>query len=238
MKISVCLATYNGASFIIRQLDSVLSQLNESDQVIVVDDRSKDNTVELIKQKYENRVEIYVNEVNMGAIKSFENALGIANGDVIFLCDQDDIWEENKVSKVINAFQKENADLVVHDALVVDGDLQTMNKSWNVYNSNNIHQGILGNILKNAFTGAMMAFKKELVPLFLPLPKDIEMHDQWIAIVAMLEKKKIVYIDEPLMKYVRHGGNVTGMRKRSYSEKLSGRIGTVKAVLQYKKSKS
>ncbi|NMD68813.1 glycosyltransferase family 2 protein [Bacillus sp. DNRA2] len=238
MKISVCLATYNGASFIIRQLDSVLNQLNEDDQVIIVDDRSKDNTVELIKQKYGNKVEVFINKENLGAIKSFEKALGFADGDVIFLCDQDDIWEEDKVSKVVNAFQNEHADLVVHDALVVDGDLHTMNKSWNAYNSNNILQGLLGNILKNAFTGAMMAFKKELVPLFLPLPKDIEMHDQWIAIVAMLEKKKIVYIDEPLMKYVRHGGNVTGMRKRSYTEKLSGRIGTVKAVLQYKKSKS
>ena len=217
MKISVCLATYNGAKFIIRQLDSVISQLGTADQVIVVDDGSKDQTVELIKEKYGNRVEVYVNDQNMGAIKSFEKAISMAKGDIIFLCDQDDIWEESKVEKVLNAFQEQNADLVVHDAYVVDGDLQILNKSWNDFNSNNVNQGLIGNVLKNAFTGAMMAFKKELVPLFLPFPKNIEMHDQWFAIVCMLEKKRIFYINEPLMKYVRHGGNVTGMRKRSLS---------------------
>lgn len=237
MKISVCLAAYNGAKFIIRQLDSVISQLGTDDQVIVVDDRSKDQTVGLIKEKYGNRIEIYVNEQNMGAIKSFERAISMAKGDIVFLCDQDDIWEEGKVEKVLKAFRVQNADLVIHDAYVVDGDLQIMHKSWNEYNKNNVNQGIFGNLVKNAFTGAMMAFKKELVPLYLPFPKNIEMHDQWFAIVCMLEKRKIIYINEPLMKYVRHGGNVTGMRKRSLAEQLKGRAGTAMAIFQYKKSK-
>lgn len=234
---TVCLATYNGGPFVIRQLDSVVEQLHKDDQVIVVDDGSKDSTVTLIEEKYGKRVEVYVNEQNMGAIKSFEKAIKLAKGEIIFLCDQDDIWEANKVEMVMNAFEQQHADLVVHDAYVVNGDLNMMNVSWNEYNGNNVKQGLAGNVIKNAFTGAMMAFKKELVPLFLPLPKSIEMHDQWIALVCMLEKKKIVYIDKPLMKYVRHGGNVTGMRKRSISDQLKGRLGTLIALLQYKRSK-
>ncbi|MDF2859281.1 MAG: alpha-L-Rha alpha,3-L-rhamnosyltransferase [Neobacillus sp.] len=236
MMISVCLATYNGAPFIIRQLDSVIKQLSEQDQVIVVDDCSNDLTIDLIKETFGDRVEVYVNDQNMGAIKNFEKAMSFAKGEFIFLCDQDDIWEDGKVEKVLKAFNEQNADLVVHDAYVVDGDLNIMNPSWNNYNGNNINQGLVGNVLKNAFTGAMMAFKKELVPFFLPLPQNIEMHDQWIALVCMLEKKKIIYIDEPLMKYVRHGGNVTGMRKRSISERIMGRLGTLSAIFHYKKS--
>lgn len=229
------MSTYNGAQFVVRQLDSVLRQLAQDDEVIVIDDGSSDNTVEVIKKAYGSRIQVYVNENNLGVIKSFEKAISLAKGDILFLCDQDDIWEENKVVTVINAFEEQNADLVVHDAGVVDGKLNVINPSWNDYNNNNINQGIFGNILKNAYTGAFMAFKKELVSDILPFPAAIEMHDQWIALVCMKKKKKIVFIDSPLMKYVRHGGNVTGMKKRSLSAQIKGRLRTTLAILSYKR---
>jgi glycosyltransferase involved in cell wall biosynthesis len=237
MKISVCLATYNGEKFIIRQLDSVLKQIGENDEVIVIDDCSKDRTTSLIKENYGPSVQVIVNENNLGAMKSFEKAISIAKGDILFLCDQDDIWLDQKVERVMEEFEKRRADLVVHDAEVVDGNLDLMDSSWNRYNRNDVNQGLVGNVMKNAFTGAMMAFRKELVPLFLPLPASIEMHDQWIAIVAMLHKKRIVTIDEPLMQYVRHGGNVTGMRKRSKTEQIKGRLGTISSIFSYKLGK-
>ena len=114
--ISVCLATYNGEKFITRQLDSLVNQLTESDQIIVVDDGSKDQTVDLIKEKYGDRVQIHVNDKNVGAIKNFEKAISLAKGDILFLCDQDDIWEDHKVKKVLLAFNDQRADLVIHDA--------------------------------------------------------------------------------------------------------------------------
>ncbi|MGI8385415.1 glycosyltransferase [Robertmurraya sp. P23] len=234
--LSVCLATYNGEDFVVRQLQSVLKQLNDSDQVVVVDDCSKDQTVSLIKETFGDRVEVFVNPSNSGPVKSFEKAISLAKGDIVFLCDQDDIWEAGKVERVMEAFDDQKADLVIHDAYVVDGNLEIIHTSWNQYNKNNVNQGIMGNIIKNAFTGAMMAFRSELIPLFLPLPKKIEMHDQWIALTSMLNKKKIVTISEPLMKYVRHGGNVTGMKKRSLSEQIQGRLVTVSAILRYRQN--
>ena len=233
--LSVCMATYNGERFVIRQLDSVLKQLNSDDEVIVVDDGSKDHTVQVIKDHYGDRVQVYVNERNAGVIKSFEKAISLAKGDILFLCDQDDVWEDHKVQTVVTAFQEQQADLVVHDAYVVNGDLQVINPSWNDFNHNNINQGIFGNILKNAYTGAFMAFKKEIVPLILPFPSSIEMHDQWIALVCMIKKKKIVFLDTPLVKYVRHGGNVTGMKKRSRMAQIKGRLRTISAIAGYKR---
>lgn len=235
MMLSVCMATYNGADFVVRQLNSVLSQLSENDEVVVVDDGSKDRTVDLIRETYGNRVQVHVNPENLGVIKSFEKAISLAKGEVIFLCDQDDEWECDKVEKVLSAFRQSDASVVVHDASVVDAKGEMIHKSWNSYNGNVISQGIIGNIIKNAFTGCMMAFKKELVPFFTPFPKSIEMHDQWIALVAKLRKEKIVYIDKPLMKYYRHGGNVTGMKKRPMTDQVKGRLGTMSAIINYKK---
>jgi glycosyltransferase involved in cell wall biosynthesis len=235
MKISICMATYNGAQFVVRQLDTVLMQLGPEDEVIVIDDRSKDNTVQILNETYGDRVKVYVNEKNVGAIRSFERAISTARGDILFLCDQDDLWDDDKVKTVMEVFKTQNADLVVHDSVVVDGNLEVIHPSWNDYNHNNINQGIIGNILKNAYTGAFMSFKRDLVPEILPFPQTIEMHDQWIALVCMMKKKKIVNIEKSLMKYVRHGGNVTGMKKRSFSTQLKGRVRIIKAIIGYKR---
>lgn len=235
--LSVCMATYNGAQFVVRQLDSVLKQLHPEDEVIVVDDGSKDSTVQVIRETFGDRVQVYVNKENLGVIHSFERAISLAKGDILFLCDQDDIWEDHKVECVMQEFEQRHADLVVHDAFVVDGNLDTIDPSWNHFNHNNLSQDIIGNVLKNAYTGAFMAFKRELAHDFLPFPPSIEMHDQWIALVCMMKKKRIAIIDKPLMNYVRHGGNVTGMKKRSLTAKLKGRMGTLTAIIQYKNRK-
>jgi glycosyltransferase involved in cell wall biosynthesis len=235
MNLSVCMATYNGAEFVIRQLDTVLKQLKQEDEVIVVDDCSKDGTVQVIREAYGDRVQVIVNNKNLGPIKSFEKAISLATGDILFLCDQDDLWEDDKVEVVLKAFEEQEAVLVVHDASVVDGNLNIINPSWNNYNHNNINQGIFGNILKNAYTGALMAFKRELVVDIMPFPPKIEMHDQWIALICMRKKKKIVFIEKPLVKYVRHGGNVTGMKKRPLAAQLKGRLSTISAFLDIKR---
>lgn len=232
--ISVCLATFNGQEFIERQLDSIIEQVTSEDEIIIVDDGSNDRTIDLIKAKYSEQVFLHINTSNLGPIKSFEKAISLATGDYIFLCDQDDIWLPNKVQVVIKAFKEQKADIVVHDAQVVDGNLKELSPSWNIRNKNKLDQTLLGNIKKNAFTGCMMAFSQEMVPLILPFPDSIEMHDQWIALVGMIEKKKIVSIDNILMKYVRHGSNVTAIKSRSLKEQLIGRTGTLRAVLQYK----
>lgn len=231
MKLSVCMATYNGENFVIRQLHSVVNQLKADDEIIVVDDQSSDRTIDIIRDTFGDRVKVFPNSVNMGPIKSFEKAISLATGDIIFLCDQDDIWENHKVSTVLHAFQDQQTEVVVHDAYVVDGELNVINPSWNDYNHNK-QKGILGNVIKNSFTGACMAFRKQLVSDVIPFPAEIEMHDQWIALVAMMKKKKVAFIHEPLMKYVRHGGNATGTKKRSLAEMIQGRVGTVTALLK------
>lgn len=233
------MATYNGESSIERQLNSILPQLTEDDEVIVVDDCSTDKTVQLINSMKNNRsipIHIFLNTKNMGPIKSFERAISYSTKDFIFLSDQDDEWFPDKVSIVIKEFKTTNCDLVVHDAIVVDGENNVLDISWNHFNKNNVNQRILGNIFKNAFTGCMMAFSKSLVSKILPFPEKIDMHDQWIALIAMKCNLRISIIESPLMFYVRHGKNATGIERRTISEMILGRYNTIKPFLLFKQN--
>lgn len=236
--ISVCMATFNGAKTIKRQLLSIIKQLNNDDQIIIVDDKSSDETCTIItniKNKYFKNIVIEQNKENIGPIRGFEKAILMAQGNYIFLSDQDDIWNPDKVAKVMLAFSK-GADLVVHDGVVVDGNLKVIDKSWNHYNHNELNQGLIANTVRNGYTGAMMAFSKQLSELAVPFPIDIPMHDQWLFDIAKMEKLKITVIDEPLMQYVRHGNNVTGIKKRNKLIMLKDRLLLVKEIIKYRLS--
>ena len=117
--ISVCLASYNGEKYIKEQLDSILSQLNDEDELIVSDDGSTDSTPEILSS-YSEQFPILriVKGPGKGVIKNFEYAISLAKGELIFLSDQDDIWCSSKVSRVKEAFSSsgKNCMLVLHDA--------------------------------------------------------------------------------------------------------------------------
>ena len=118
--ISVCIATYNGGKYISKQIVSILNQLSDSDEIIVSDDGSKDDTINIIESLCDSRIKSYKNTGKHGVVPNFENALSKAKGDIIFFSDQDDIWADNKVQIMVRELQ--NADFVVHDALIMDKD--------------------------------------------------------------------------------------------------------------------
>ena len=102
VKISVVIASYNGAEYLVEQLESIRTQTLPPDELIICDDRSKDNTVEVaetyIKEhKLEGSWRITVNEQNMGYADNFDHAAKQATGDLIFFSDQDDVWNLDKI---------------------------------------------------------------------------------------------------------------------------------------------
>lgn len=105
MKISVIIATYNGAKFIEEQFDSILAQSVQPDEVIITDDGSKDNTREIVQQYIDdhglNAVwHLLINERNKGYAKNFLDGAMNTTGDIIFFCDQDDIWTNDRIKKM------------------------------------------------------------------------------------------------------------------------------------------
>ena len=121
MKISIAMTTYNGSRFLEQQLKSLLRQTKKADEIIIVDDGSSDDTVAIIK-KYLNvsntRIKLYINEVNLGVFKNFEKAISLCKGDIIFCCDQDDVWQFDKIEKHINNFDDDTMLAIIHQFLI------------------------------------------------------------------------------------------------------------------------
>jgi glycosyltransferase involved in cell wall biosynthesis len=219
--ISVCMATYNGACFINQQLDSILIQLSTDDEIIISDDNSTDNTVELIQSYNDKRIKLIFNP-NKGIISNFENALNQSSGEFIFLSDQDDVWCQGKVVKMIQILQ--NVDLIVTNAVMVDEYGNEMTKSY--FEVNNTKPGFIRNIINPSYLGCAMAFKKEVKSYILPFPSNIPMHDIWIGSLVSL-KGNVMFLKDKLILYRRHGQNASFSGEKSLaplSKKISYRV--------------
>ncbi len=212
MKISVCMATYNGELYIEEQVNSILKQLRQDDELIISDDNSSDQTSAIIKRINDKRINFIINGGEKGYAKNFENALKRASGDIIFLSDQDDVWVDNKVELILK--QLENFDMVVSNAKIVDVNLNVVDDShFRLYN---VKKGFWNNFLKTRYIGACMAFKREVLMKALPFPKQQKYcaHDYWLAIVSEAFFK--VSLEKvPLLLYRRHGGNASSGGEKS-----------------------
>lgn len=207
------MATYNGSKYIQIQLRSILGQLGPDDELVIVDDASTDNTVELIKGFNDPRIRLYRNQVNLGAVQTFDRALHLVQGDLIFLSDQDDRWYDNKVTRIKTLFSSLDVDLIVHDARVTDGERIIDESLFHLCNSS---PSVIRNIVSSTHTGCCMVLKKNVLDSVLPIPlKKGIFHDAWIGIMAGCLGYKKIFLTEPLIDYRRHGANVSTMKRRS-----------------------
>jgi len=208
--ISVCMATFNGEKYIKEQINSILVQLGKEDELIISDDGSTDNTLEIIRELGDNRIKLYQN-INMhGYAHNFENALTHASGDYIFFSDQDDVWLPNKVETILPHLQQDI--FVISDAYITNDELDIKGRlsSWRTYK-----KGYLQNLFKSIYAGCTCAFTKRIKEYALPFPstKYIQ-HDNWIGLLCEL-KFNVVYVDKPLILYRRHNSNTSGAGSRS-----------------------
>lgn len=231
MKISVALAAYKGEQYIAEQIESILTQLGENDEIVVSDDypqgKTKDTVLSLASK--DNRIR-YIEGEGKGVVKNFENALRNCSGDVIFLCDQDDVWLPDKVESVMTEIRN-GACLVLHDASVTDADLNITDESY--FLSHGSNASLIGNMIKNSFVGCCMAFTKELMSETLPFPAEIPMHDWWIALVALKKNRRTVLLNKPLILWRRHGDNVTG-GKTTFAQKVMWRLKIISSLARIK----
>ncbi len=210
--ISVCLASYNGSQYIEQQIQSILNQLNSNDELIISDDSSTDETVNLTKSFGDPRIKIHENNKFRNPVQNFENALKISKGEIIFLCDQDDVWLPNKVA-VLKSHLELN-DFVSSDCKIVDQRLNIISESYlkNVDGKTGLIRNLF--LRTSPYIGCCMAFNRKVLEKSLPFPKRIKNHDYWIAMVSEAYfRTKIVY--DPLVLYRRHHQNVSNTGKKS-----------------------
>lgn len=202
--ISVCIPTYNGEKFIKEQLSSILNQLGKDDQVVISDDSSTDSTIDIIKSFNDERIILLINNNFKSPIFNLENALKNANGDYIFLSDQDDVWLNNRIVKTLEYLKK--YDLVVVNGSIVDTYKNIIHNSY--FDWKGSKTGFLKNLYKNSYLGCSLAFNRKILKNILPFPKKIAMHDIWIGLVSEMIGKPY-FLDEKLFLYRRHENNVT-----------------------------
>ena len=230
MNISVCMAVYNGAAYLRPQMHSILAQLRENDEVVVVDDASHDNSSVLLNEFSDTRLRVFRNARNLGVLASFERAIGLAQGDLVFLSDQDDLWLPGKLDKILEAFSSDPAvTLVASDALIIDGADTVLADSF-FSQRGQFSAGVVHNLVKNKYLGCTLAFRKSMLRRFLPIPKDVPMHDMWFGLVNDIYGKTL-YIDQPLIAYRRHGNNASPARGGPVAQRLVWRWRMVKNLV-------
>lgn len=209
MKVSIAIATYNGSTHLQEQLSSILEQSVLPDEVIICDDSSSDDTISYISsftQQAPFKVDLHLNPIRLGYAKNFEKSISKCTGNIIFLCDQDDVWHSNKIERILEEFNRNsNTILIIHDAEIIlaDGSKTNLTVSGQLKS-----QGLDTDDL---LLGCCMAFRATLKPLIIPIPHLIHGHDGWINILGKsLNRRKFIPIT--LQSYRRHSTNTSTQR--------------------------
>ncbi|MGN2247007.1 glycosyltransferase family 2 protein [Frateuria sp. GZRR35] len=230
--LSVVLCTYNGAAYLQEQLESLLRQTRRPDEIVIGDDGSQDGTWLLLQAFKEKaaalgiRTQVLRHERNIGFVSNFSRMLQQAMGDILFLCDQDDVWRCDKLATITRCFENDPSLLLLFsDARLVDAGgaplRHTLFEALELTREERaaIHEGRAFEVLlrRNTVTGATSAFRRRLVDLALPVGTGW-IHDEWLAIVAAAAGR-VGMIEESLIDYRQHAGNQIGMHKRTFIEK-------------------
>ena len=204
--ISVAMAVFNGGKYLKQQIDSILPQLRKSDELVISYDDSADDTLEIIRgyELKDPRVKV-VTDPGHGVIDNFNSAISNCSGDLIFLSDQDDVWIDGKVERLLRCFMEEAPDLIIHNGVDTDEDLEPVSASF--FDIYRIGNGKLKNIIKSRYSGCCMVFTKRIRDSILPIP-EIDGYDRWIGTVGEFSGK-IAYVDDVLVLHRLHEGNVT-----------------------------
>lgn len=232
-KISVALCTYNGEKFIEQQLDSILNQTIAVDEIIICDDCSKDNTISIVNKYIEKKpslFKIFINETNLKSNANFEKAIQLATGDYIFLSDQDDVWRNDKVEKILRVFNNnKEAEGVFSNADFIDENNNQIYNNltlWDFvcffenekYDHDNLKKLLIykGNYL----TGATLCIKKEVKSFCIPFKTGENfIHDEWLAF-QLANRKTLYYSTENLISYRIHSNQQLGVGFISDTSKI------------------
>lgn len=217
-KVSVCMAAYNGERFVNAQLRSILPQLVSGDEIMIVDDASSDGTLEQIRQLQHEaegdpgapRILLLEHRTNRGVVRTFEDALRSATGDILFLCDDDDLWAPDRVRKVLEVFAGHRATQLVSTGLTLIDENDQSTSDAEFLSNRHFTANLAANFLHNQFQGSAMAFRSTLLHAVLPIPANrLFLHDAWIGAWNSLAGGGTAYIDQPLLLYRRHARNYT-----------------------------
>lgn len=224
MKYEVVICTYNGCDYIKEQVLSILSQSVKPERIIISDDGSTDNTIEILDEisQHSTIPFLITKGPGLGTIRNFISGLKFCKHEVTFFSDQDDIWLENKAELMLDVMRKiKGKALIYSDAILI-------NESGDVITSSHIsHLHISPNLTKddsilfqNCVQGASSCINHQLREFIIYILdycelSNIVMHDWFFAIIAKYSGD-VIYVDKPMFKYRIHSKNEVGLNKKSF----------------------
>ncbi len=223
--VSVVMATYNGATYLREQLDTLLADLHGQDEVVVVDDCSSDDTPQILREwsDRDRRLRLVLRDTNQGVRISFQDGLRAALNDVVFLCDQDDRWLPGKRDALLACFRADPKCLVaLSDAQLIDSTGRVWAESF-MARRGGFRASVLSTLIRNRYLGCTMAMHRSLIDMALPIPRMAPMHDMWFGGMAVVWGT-VAYVDRPLIQYRRHDANVTPAGHQSLRQMAVWRI--------------
>jgi glycosyltransferase involved in cell wall biosynthesis len=231
-RISACMAAYNGGAFVEAQLHSILSQLRPEDEVVIVDDGSTDDTLQRVMGIGDARVHLLKHERNQGVVTTFEDALRSATGNILYLCDDDDLWAPTKTRRFQDVFEsRPDVGIVLSRVRMIDDKGQPMPDS-RINRHGRFLPGFWRNLFVNHYQGSAMAIRASLLGRVLPFPaRKSFLHDAWIGTRNDLLGGKVAYLDEDLLFYRRHGNNAS--RTKSWLLQIHTRVELLLAHVLY-----
>ncbi|MBK1894418.1 glycosyltransferase [Chryseobacterium paridis] len=225
MKVSVALCTYNGEKYLSKQLDTILDQTLLPDEIIICDDRSSDQTMEILNEYQKNHPQIFKifsNENNLGFIKNFEKAIYLCSNEIIIISDQDDIWDKNKIKETIDFFNNNpQFDGVFHDLKLMDNEIvQPSYLNWKYISHDSVIKDIHENNLfvslvnKGSFIlGCALAIRKNALEKY--SIKNFPIAHDYFIVQKLSIKNTLGFIPKALSTYRLHPGQVYGLRYKS-----------------------
>lgn len=234
--VSVAMCTYNGERYLTEQLESIAAQSHPVGELVVCDDRSNDGTIGILEEfakKSPFKVSIHINETNLGSTKNFEKCLRLCEGDILVLCDQDDVWEKDKVQQQVDFFNGHpEFDAVFSNAYLIDGHGKRLDhRLWDnfgfgaerkeLWNSGKANEVLFESYV---VTGATLALRKTALRFLAPFPTHLGpyIHDAWMALVLAVQNK-IGFIDDELLSYRVHASQQVGFGKKQSPVTLKDR---------------
>jgi glycosyltransferase involved in cell wall biosynthesis len=227
LTVSVAMCTYNGTKYVGEQLRSLVKQTVLPNELIICDDGSTDGTwwvLEAFSHTLPFKIQKFANEKPLGVTRNFEKAIQACTSDIIFLCDQDDVWLPHKVEKIRTFFEENPAcEVIFGDAQLIDDEGKELPETlWPKvrFRQHQMAQWSRGEATQvmlqgNRATGCTMAVRRRFVAQILPFPTHIPnyIHDTWIAMTAAV-MGVIEPLAEPLIKYRQHEQQQVGTREK------------------------
>lgn len=226
--ISTAMAVYNGAPYLREQLDSILAQTRPVDEIVAVDDGSKDDSWQILQEyaaKYP-QFRLYKNEHNLGYKRNFQKALSLCHGDITFLCDQDDKWKPEKVEVMVHILEtNSNISVLASSFQFMDKDSAPYEVELMRGRSNNnlylkkVAEGDLVPVTfeeflsHNYFQGCALAVKKNIRLAFVEKYNGLLPHDWFLNMLASKENG-FCFLNERLFYYRMHAGNTVGVPQK------------------------